>query len=55
MMQISKALGGTAGSVAGMGVAAMAMPPDTPWWGTAIVIVVTTFIGVFFAPANRSG
>jgi ABC-type dipeptide/oligopeptide/nickel transport system permease subunit len=55
MMQISKAVGGVVGSGAGLGLAGLALPPDTPWWGVAIVVVVTTFIAVYFAPANRPG
>lgn len=53
VQKISKAVGGAVGSGAGVGLAALALPPDTPWWGAAIVIIVTTFIGVYFAPANR--
>lgn len=53
MQKISKAIGGVVGSGAGVGVAALALPPDTPWWGAAIVIVITTFIGVYFAPRNQ--
>lgn len=50
--RVSKAIAAGVGGGAGLGLAALALPPDAPAWLHALVIIAVAFITTYWAPRN---